>query len=84
MFFRFSSKTGQAVPPAGQALQDIQERLRQQQQRWAQQLAQDPASFASLEQEIHRCFGQLADQLVASLLADTAGQPALAQAAKKK
>jgi AraC-like DNA-binding protein len=72
MFFRFGSKTAQAVPRAGQAFRDIQGRLRQQQQCWARQLAQGPASFASLEQEVHRCFSQL----VASLLADTAGQPA--------
>jgi hypothetical protein len=37
-----------------------------------------------LEQEVHLRFGQLADQLVASLLAGAAAQPALAEAAKKK
>jgi hypothetical protein len=84
MLFRFRSKVGEAVPPTQEALADIQAKLQQQQQLWAQRLAQDPACFATLEQEVHLHFGQLADQLVASLLAGAAGQPALAQAAKKK
>ena len=84
MFFRFRSKSGEVVPPAQEALAAIQAQLQQQQQLWAQRLAQDPACFATLEQEVHLRFGQLADQLVASLLAGGAGQPALAQAAKKK
>jgi hypothetical protein len=83
MFFRFGSKSGRAVPPAQQALQEIQAQLQQQQQLWAEKLAQDPACFASLEPEIHLHFGQLADQLAASLLAGAAG-PALDEAAKKK
>jgi glutamate dehydrogenase/leucine dehydrogenase len=84
MFFRFRSKSGEAVPPAEQALQKIQAQLQQQQQLWAEQLAHDPTSFAALEQEIHQRFGQLADQLVASLLAGVANQPTLPEAAKKK
>jgi hypothetical protein len=84
MFFRFGSKSGEAVPPAQQALQDIHSQLQQQQRRWAEKLAHDPACFASLEQAIHLRFGQLADQLVASLLAGAANQPALPEAAKKK
>ena len=84
MFFRFRSKSGEAVPPAQEALAGIQSQLQQQQQLWAQRLAQDPACFATLEQEVHLRFGQLADQLVASLLAGAAAQPALAEAAKKK
>jgi hypothetical protein len=84
MFFRFGSKVGKAVLPAQEALQDIQDQLQQQQQHWAAKLAQDPACFATLEHEVHLRFGQLADQLVASLLAGAAQQPALADAAKKK
>jgi hypothetical protein len=84
MFFRFGAKSGAAVPPTGQAVQDIHAQLQQQQQLWAHKLAHDPACFAALEQEIHLRFGQLADQFVASLLAGVAGQPALEEAAKKK
>jgi hypothetical protein len=84
MFFRFGTKAGAAVPPAQQALQGIHAQLQQQQQLWADRLAQDPACFPSLEQEIHLRFGHLADQLVASLLAGAAPQPSLDEAAKKK
>ena len=84
MFFRFGSKSGEAVPPAQQALADIHSQLQQQQQLWAEKLTQDPARLAALEQEIHQRFGQLADQLVASLLAGVASQPTLQEAAKKK
>jgi len=84
MFFRFGSKSGEAVPAAPQALQDIQAQLQQQQRLWAEKLAKDPACFATLEQEVHLRFGELADKLVASLLAGAAAQPALDQAAKKK
>jgi hypothetical protein len=40
--------------------------------------------LAQLEPQIHQAFGQLADRLVASLLAHAAQQPALAEQAKKK
>src|SRR3954464_4049080 len=84
MFFRFGSKSGKTVPPAGQALEEIHAQLQQQQQLWAEKLAQDPSCFAALEQEVHLRFGQLADQFVASLLAGVTSQPALQEAAKKK
>src|SRR4051812_15136297 len=84
MFFRFGSKSGKAVPPAGQALEEIHFQLQQQQQLWTEKLAQDPSCFAALEQEVHLRFGQLADQFVAGLLAGFPTQPALQDAAKKK
>ena len=40
-----------------------------QQKVWAEQLAKDPASLARLEPQVHQAFQQLADLLVASLLA---------------
>lgn len=84
MHFRLDSKAGPAVPPPDQALQQIHAVLAVQQQAWAAQLAADPAAFAQLEPQVHHAFGQFADRLVASLLADAARQQALAQAAKKK
>jgi hypothetical protein len=84
MRFRTDSKTGSAVPDPVVALERIQQQLADQQKSWAAQLARDPAVFAQLETQIHQAFGQLADQLVASLLAQAAGQPALAETAKKK
>jgi hypothetical protein len=82
--FRTDSQTGPAVPEPVLALQRIQQQLADHQKVWAEQLARDPAVFSQLESQIHQAFGQLADQLVASLLAQAAGQPALADAAKKK
>jgi hypothetical protein len=84
MRFRLHSQTGPAVPTPDQALEQIHTQLASQQALWAEQLARDPAAFAQLEPQVHLAFGQLADQLVASLLAHAAGQPALTETAKKK
>jgi len=82
--FRFGSKQGAVVPALPQTLDDIQARLRQQQAAWAEQLARDPAARDRLEVQVHHAFTQLADRMVAGLLAHAAGQPALAELAKKK
>ncbi len=84
MKFRFGTKSGHQVPPLEQSLQEIQASLTQQQNHWAEQLAQDPAAFAQLEPQIHQAFQQLADHCAASLLAHAAAQAACADAAKKK
>ena len=84
MRFRRDSPSGPDLPTPAQTLEQIQQQLLAQQQAWTQQLDRDPAAFAQLEPQIHRAFGQLADQLAASLLAHAAQQPALAEAAKKK
>jgi hypothetical protein len=84
MHLRLDSPTGPDVPTPAKALEQIHTRLADQQALWAEQLARDPAAFARLEPQIHQAFGQLADQLVASLLAHAAGQQPLADAAQKK
>jgi hypothetical protein len=84
MRFRLDSQAGSDVPEPAQALQQIQQQLAAHQRAWAEQLARDPAAFAQLEPQIHQAFEQLADRLVASLLAQAAQQQALDQAAKKK
>ena len=84
MRFRLDSQTGPAVPTPDEALQRIHAHLTAQQALWAEQLAREPAAFAALEPQMHLAFGQLADQLVASLLAHAAQQQPLADAAKKK
>ena len=63
MKFRFGSQSGQPVPPLDQSLQEIQASLAQQQKRWAESLAQDPAAFAQLEPQIHLTFQQLAGEV---------------------
>lgn len=84
MKFRFGSKSGAQIPSLEQSLLDIQVALAQQQKRWAEQLAQDPAAFAQLEPQIHKAFQQFADLCAAGLLAHAAEKPACAEAAKKK
>lgn len=84
MRVRLNSQTGADVPAPQSTLQQIHDQLLAQQQGWANQLANDPASFAQLEPQVHQTFQQLADRLVASLLAHAAQQPALQEQAKKK
>jgi hypothetical protein len=84
MRMRCDSQTGPAVPPPDKTLELIHSHLATQQALWAEQLAREPAAFAALEPQIHLAFGQLADQLVASLLAHAAQRQPLADAAKKK
>jgi hypothetical protein len=84
MRVRLDSQQGPEVPPPDQAIEHIRAHLAAQQPLWAEQLARDPTAFAALEPQSHRAFGQLADQLVASLLAHVARQQGLADAAQKK
>jgi hypothetical protein len=84
MKFLFGSKSGREVPALAQSLAELQEALAGKQKEWAEQLANDPTSFAQLEQQIHLAFAQLADHCAASLLAHAAQQPACPEAAQKK
>ena len=84
MKFRSGGKSGEPVPAPDQSHEDIQDSLAQQQKRWAELLARDPAAFARLEPQIHIAFQQLADRCAASLLAHAAAQPACADDAQKK
>ena len=69
MEIRTSSKSGPLVP----SLADVTAKLSQQtdatKRQWLDRLANDPASFAQIEVEIHDHFRGLADQMTASLLA---------------
>jgi hypothetical protein len=84
MHIRSDSHSGPAVPSPARTVQDIRDQLVAQQQVWAEQLGRDPASFPELEPHVHHIFQQLADRLVASLLAQAGQQPALQEQAKKK
>jgi hypothetical protein len=84
MRVRLNSQQGPEVSSPDQTLEQIRAQLAAQQTLWAEQLARDPAALATLEPQIHRAFGQLADQYVASLLAYAGQQPSLADRAKKK
>jgi hypothetical protein len=64
-------------------LAEIQQRLQAHPQEWLKTLEQDPGSLANLEQEIHRTFMQMADRVVAGLLAQASADAAFAEAAEK-
>ncbi len=83
MEVRVEGKFGPVVKNVGDMLRHVQQQLQDQQGQWVAQLRDQPAKFADLEAQIHRTFQELADQVVAGVLAQvTAG--AFAQDAKKK
>jgi hypothetical protein len=84
MEVRSESKAGPQVPSPSQLVDGLTTRLRAQQQTWLRELAEDPSRFADLEVTVHQTFQQLADQLVASLLAQASQQSPALQAAQKK
>lgn len=84
MEVRLEGKQGPALTGIDPVLTEIQQRLQAHPQEWLRVLEQDPGSLAKLEQEIHRAFAQMADRVVAGLLAEVTAAPAFADAAKKK
>jgi hypothetical protein len=84
MEVRMESKKGSVVPGIDPVLTQIQERLRSHPKEWLMALQQDPGKFADVEKEIHNAFAQMADQVVAGLLAEATADSAFAQAAQKK
>ena len=84
MEVRTQSRGGPVVAKLPQIVRGISQHLDQQQQAWLEQLKADPARLARLEHEVHQSFRQLADQLVAGLLAEASEQSPALEAAKKK
>ena len=65
-------------------LAEIEKRLQRHPQEWLRILEQNPAGFGDLEKTVHHAFQQMADQLVAGLLAQAAKGDDFADNAKKK
>ena len=65
-------------------LAEINQRLQSQPQEWLQSLQKNPAGFADLEKKVHHVFQQMADQLVAGLLAQATQGDDFADTAQKK
>ncbi len=65
-------------------LAEIHQRLQGHPQEWLRILQQNPAGFADLEKKVHHAFQQMADQLVAGLLAQATKGDDFADNAKKK
>ncbi len=71
MEIRNQSKTGPVVPPMAGLTAALSQQIDELKQGLLDRLNRDPASFAQIELEIHDRFRRLADQLTASLLAET-------------
>ena len=84
MEVRMESKKGSVVTGIDPVLAQIQQRLQARPKEWLVALQQDPGKFVDLEKEVHRAFAQMADQVVAGLLAEATADSDFAQAAKKK
>ena len=84
MEIRRESKKGTVVSGIDPVLAEIQQRLQAHPKEWLRTLAQNPGGLADLEQEIHRSFVQMADRVVAGLLAQVTADSAFADTAKKK
>jgi hypothetical protein len=84
MEVRLQSQHGTKVSGIDPVLAEIQQRLEAHPKEWLKTLAQNPGNLANLEQEIHRTFAQMADRIVAGLLAQATADAAFADAAQKK
>lgn len=84
MEVRMGSKKAAALKGIDPVLTEIHKRLRIDPQEWLQKLTANPGSFVDLEKTVHQSFQQMADQLVAGLLAQATAADEFAQAAKKK
>ena len=84
MEVRMVDKNAAALIGIDPVLAAIQERLQAQPKDWLQKLQLDPSKFGDLEQEVHCAFAQMADQVVAGLLAEAAAGSEFTEAAKKK
>jgi len=84
MEVRLGSQQDTKITGIDPVLTEIQQRLQAQPKEWLKKLAQNPGNLANLEQDIHRAFAQMADRVVAGLLAQATAEAAFVDAAKKK
>jgi len=84
MEIRIEGKKGAPLTGIDPVLREIQQRLTAHPKEWLKALQQNPGDLAHLEQEIHRAFTQMADRVVAGLLAEATAPSDFADTAKKK
>jgi hypothetical protein len=82
MEVRLQSKDGEVASLPAQVAA-VTERLKEEQQVWRERLRRAPSRFGEVEVAVHHAFQEMADQVVAGLLADVGREPALEQAGKK-
>ena len=84
MEVRVSSEHGTILTGIDPVVTQIQRRLQARPKEWLRALQKDPGKLADVEKEIHQAFAQMADQVVAGLLAEATAGADFAQAAQKK
>ena len=84
MEVRMQSKKGPALKGIDPVLAEIHKSLQSHPQEWLRTLQKDPSGFGDLEKKVHHAFQQMADQLVAGLLAQATKGDDFADNAKKK
>ncbi len=84
MEVRVQGKNGATLKGIDSVVTEIHKRLQRHPQEWLRSLQENPAGFADLEKTVHYAFQQMADQLVAGLLAQATQVDGFAQTAKKK
>ena len=84
MEVRMESKQGPLLSGIDPVVAEIQRRLQADPKEWLKALERNPGDLANLEQEIHRAFSQMADRVVAGLLAQATAGSTFADAAQKK
>jgi hypothetical protein len=84
MEIRVQNNKAEPLQGIDPVLVEIHKRLRSQPHQWLQSLQKNPAGFTDLEKRVHHAFQQMADQLVAGLLAQATRADDFADNAKKK
>jgi hypothetical protein len=84
MEIRTESKDGEILQGIDQARAEIERRLQLHPKEWLEKLRKSPGDFADLEQKVHLAFKQMADQMVAGLLAQVSEPTTFTESAKKK
>ena len=84
MEVRMENHQGAALNGIDPVLAEIHKRLQSHPREWLQTLKDNPSSFSDLEKTVHHAFQQMADQVVAGLLAQATQADDFAQSAKKK
>ena len=83
MDVQLQAPDGTRIPPWADVTARLARQLDEDQQAWLQRLLKDPHQFGHVEATIHQHFAGLADQLVASLLAELGRRGALETPSKK-
>ncbi len=83
MEVRVQGKCGPVVKNVDAVLQQMQQQVQDQQELWVAHLRDPPTQLADLEAHIHRTFQDLADLVVAGVLAQVTATDDFAQDVKK-